>query len=239
MQTVTASSMLRFTGFVCVLLAQLVSARLANAQEESPLPLGYSKTLSFQGPATSEDSPDNPFTDYRLLVTFQHAETLHVVRGFYAADGNAAETGADSGAVWKVRFAPDRVGKWNYAAELRRGGKIAIDDRPDRGEIVELQNATGSFEVTARRKAGGSRDFRDTGRLVVDNGYFRLGAGGPRLLKAGANSPENLLAYQDFDDTYRLQGKARDGEARAADRPAPLRTAHRRLAAGRPDLAQR
>ena len=48
---------------------------------------------------------------------------------------------------------------------------------------------------------------------MVDNGYFRFGRRGSYWMKGGANSPENLLAYVDFDGTYRQQADAREGEA--------------------------
>lgn len=173
----------------------------------------HTKTISFEGPKTSEFADPNPFTDFRLQVTFTHTDARYVVRGFYAADGNAAETGAKAGRVWQVRFAPDRVGTWNYSATLRTREGIAVDDRPDAGSEVPIQSATGSFEAIAAGASTDERDFRRRGRLIPVDGYLRFGAHGPYLLKGGANSPENLLAFADFDDTYRQQADARDGEA--------------------------
>ena len=65
-------------------------------------------------PATSEAAAPNPFRDYRLDVTFVNRETgaKRVVPGYYAADGNAAQTGAASGNKWRVHFAPDKEGTW-------------------------------------------------------------------------------------------------------------------------------
>ena len=54
-------------------------------------------TVDFSGPKTSETANPNPFTDYRLDVTFRNGKKRYVVPGYYAADGNAAETGATSG----------------------------------------------------------------------------------------------------------------------------------------------
>ncbi|MEL7312674.1 MAG: kelch repeat-containing protein, partial [Pseudomonadota bacterium] len=56
--------------------------------------------LQFQGPDASEHGTINPFLDYRLHVTFESDDLSLVVRGFYAADGRAAQTGATSGGVW-------------------------------------------------------------------------------------------------------------------------------------------
>ena len=64
--------------------------------------------ITFAGPCTAEAAEPNPFLDYRLTVTFTHTESaLQVaVPGFYAADGNAAETSATAGNRWRVRFTP-------------------------------------------------------------------------------------------------------------------------------------
>ncbi|MEO0532130.1 MAG: DUF5060 domain-containing protein, partial [Planctomycetota bacterium] len=44
-------------------------------------------TVDFEGPQTSETAATNPFTDYRLDVTFTHTGTgkTYVVPGYYAA----------------------------------------------------------------------------------------------------------------------------------------------------------
>ncbi len=167
--------------------------------------------LSFQGPLTSEDDPVNPFTDYALIVEFTHADADYQIRGFYAADGNAAESGADSGDVWKVRFTPDRLGQWSYRARLRTGSQVALSVERDAGEAVPLESASGSFQVIPSDKRG--RDFRAHGRIVASDGYFRFGESGKFWLKGGAGSPENLLAYEGFDGTYRQVFEARKGEA--------------------------
>ncbi|WP_235293033.1 DUF5060 domain-containing protein [Portibacter lacus] len=54
-------------------------------------------TLQFDGPETSETSTPNPFSDYRLEVTFTKGSITYKVPGYYASDGNASETRAASG----------------------------------------------------------------------------------------------------------------------------------------------
>lgn len=168
-------------------------------------------TLPFEGPQTSELDAKNPFTDYRLDVDFIHAETTYTIRGFYAADGNAAQTGADRGRIWQVRFTPDKPGTWTYNARLSTGPMIALHDTPDAGDDIELENAAGAFFVAPSGKDG--RDFRAKGRLVANGSYFRFSPSGEPWLKGGANSPENLLGYTDFDGAYRIATQAREGEA--------------------------
>ncbi|WP_084005306.1 Kelch repeat-containing protein [Gilvimarinus polysaccharolyticus] len=173
----------------------------------------HSLALSFNGPETEEGAALNPFTDYRLLVEFRSGNTRHLVRGFYAADGNAANTGATKGNVWQVRFSPESAGDWHYTASLKQGKNIAIERDPELGDSVAISPNKGTFTVLASNKK--APDFRaaNAGLLQTQGGYFTFKQSGQRWLKGGTNSPENLLAYTDFDNTYRLNNKARSGEA--------------------------
>lgn len=169
--------------------------------------------LSFAGPETNEDDADNPFFNYQLTVQFKHADIQYDIRGFYAADGQAYETSADAGNVWKVRFTPDRPGLWTYKAMLYHGDSVSLMPNPDPSLAVPLAVAdnSGSFMVTRTDKDG--PDFRAFGRIEAHNGYFRYAGTGRYWLKGGADSPENFLAYSDFDGTYRIQASSRQGEA--------------------------
>lgn len=199
-----------------------LSPTLNSAPVIAPTQIGQSAVmqwhklqLSFIGPETSETSADNPFTDYRLIVTFTHGDRRHVVRGFYAADGNAAEAGAEAGNIWQVRFSPDAPGDWQWQARLAKGKNIAINPDPAAGETIALADNSGRFLVIESDKA--APDFRnaDRGLLTADTGFFRFTRSGQYWLKGGTNSPENLLGYEDFDGTYRMADNARDGESDA------------------------
>ena len=194
-------------------------AAVNAADSVEPIYPLHTVTLSFEGPDVSESDETNPFTDYRLQVTFRQREESIVIRGFYAADGNAAHTHADHGNVWQVRFSPPTAGRWSYSAKLRRGSEIAIDDDSTEGTVVALREPTGTFEVTPLPiQPEGTRDLRKMpGVLIADDHYYRFGMAGPRVLKVGANSPENLLAYADFDGTFRIEPNQRDGEARTTE----------------------
>ncbi len=172
-------------------------------------------TLSFQGPDTSETAEDNPFTDTRLLVKLQHEDQELNVRGFYAADGDAAETSADSGQIWQCRVTLDQPGDWTYEASLRRGDWIAIRSDPGAGTELPLDSSSGRIRVSDwPTNDNDDVDFRRRGRVISDGYYFRMSPGGEVFLKCGANSPENLLAYADFDDTYRMAKSESRGEAK-------------------------
>jgi len=158
-------------------------------------------TLTFDGPEASEQGLPNPFLDYRLEVNFSRGDRAVTVPGYFAADGDAAETGATTGSKWRVHFAPDATGEWTWRASFRRGRALAVSDDPEAGEAMAFDGATGRFTVAASDKTG--RDFRARGRLgYVGERYLRFAGTGEYFLKGGADSPENFLGYRDFDGTY-------------------------------------
>ncbi len=169
-------------------------------------------TLSFAGPETAETADPNPFRDFRLSVEFTHVATgrSHVVPGFFAADGDAAETGATSGAVWRVHFSPDAEGAWRYRASFRTGTDVAASLAPEAGRPSGFDGATGEFTIAPSDKSG--QDFRGHGRLnYVGEHYLRFADSQQWFLKGGADSPENLLGFVDFDDTYRVVTRTEGG----------------------------
>ena len=89
----------------------LISYSYGNFEIGGELRKWHRITLTFDGPFTSEQAEVNPFMDYRLRVEFRNGDHTLIVPGYYAADGNAGETGADSGNKWRVRFSPDREGE--------------------------------------------------------------------------------------------------------------------------------
>jgi hypothetical protein len=171
-------------------------------------------TLMVTGPETAEYARQNPFLDTRLEVSFTHEKDTVVVPGFYAADGNAAETSSESGNCWMVRFRPHKTGTWNYVVTFREGKNIAVAVDPGYGKAVGADGASGHFEVAPSDKSG--NDFRAKGRLENSGSRFLRFAGtGEWWIKNGADSPENFLAYSGFDQTYRYgeQSINREGEA--------------------------
>jgi hypothetical protein len=149
-------------------------------------------TLDFAGPFASEGGVPNPFLDYRLDVTFTHAGRAVVVPGFFAADGNAADSSASAGDRWRVRFVPDAAGLWTYAVRFRAGPGVAVG-APGAGTPAAPDGARGSFTVGEREAPGMLR--------YADARYYRFAGSGAWFLKGGADSPENLLAFGDFDQT--------------------------------------
>ncbi len=149
----------------------------------------------------SETSDPNPFTDYRLLVTFTSpgGDDVLQVPGFYAADGVAAYSESTSGNVWIAHFTPHRAGVWTYSVSFQAGADIVLHRDP--GVPVAPDGFSGTFEVFASDKSG--KDFRAHGflRYAGDN-YFRFSGTGDPFLKNGTGSPENLLHYHGIHNTY-------------------------------------
>lgn len=158
-------------------------------------------SILFSGPQTSETAAVNPFLNYRLNVTFTSpTNKKYIIPGFYAADGNAAETSAEAGNKWMVRFSPNEIGDWNYSTSFRFGGDIAISLDENEGTPVYFDGTKGSFSVGSSDKT--LPDNRAKGRLnYVGERYLQFEETNDYFLKAGTDSPENLLGYGDFDNT--------------------------------------
>ncbi|MEM9445873.1 MAG: DUF5060 domain-containing protein [Verrucomicrobiota bacterium] len=174
-----------------------------KAQIDGELKRWHKITLSLRGPDSSETATPNPFLDYRMLVTFKHPKTglTYKVPGYFAADGNAAHTSAVSGDIWRAHLSPDEIGQWDYKISFHTGPNIAIHDDLSSGEeVIPYHGIDGTFEISETDKSG--RDHRAKGRLqYVNKHHLRFAGNNEYFLKAGADAPENLLAYEDFDDT--------------------------------------
>ena len=163
-------------------------------------------TITFDGPVVSETDEYNPFLGYRLNVTFRHENGMesYIVPGYFAADGNAAETSAASGNKWRVHFTPRLTGRWTYIASFRRGDNIAVNLSSTAGEPLAFNGASGTLVVSETDKTG--RDNRGKGMLrYVGEHYLRFD-NGEWFMKGGVDEPESLFAYEDFDGTYLQTG---------------------------------
>ncbi|MHC4540529.1 MAG: DUF5060 domain-containing protein, partial [Planctomycetota bacterium] len=195
-----------------VLLLVVNWSQAASGQVTGELRKWHKVTLTFDGPQTSEAADPNPFLDYRLNVTFTHEGSgkSYRVPGYFAADGNAAETGADGGNKWRVHFAPDAVGTWSYSVSFRKGPNVAVNDQKNAGQSASFMDGrTGSFKIRPTDKTG--RDFRGKGVLkYVGKHHLRFAETGEYFLKCGADAPENFLAYSDFDGDFKTDGHKDD-----------------------------
>ena len=196
--------------FATMAFAQSNSARNADGDGHviisGELRQWHDVTLDLAGPFCNEtDTAPNPFTDYRFTVIFAHESGTpkYTVPGYFSSDGNAAESGAESGNVWRAHLSPDRTGQWSYRISFVRGPGVAISDLPGES-VVPFNGLTGSFNVKPTDKTG--RDFRGKGRLqYVGRHYLQFAGSGEYFLKAGPDSPETLLGSVDFDNTIALK----------------------------------
>lgn len=188
----------------------LSSNRLTAASDPAAVKISgenkkwHKVTLTLDGPVSSESASPNPFTDYRFNVIFKHADSglTYTVPGYFAADGNAGESGASEGNQWRAHLSPDHTGTWTYAISFRSGSNVAVNLNGAAGSAVSpYDGMTGSFEIAESDKS--ADDFRTKGRLTYDGSrYLKYADTGAAFIKTGADSPENFMNCTDFDNTY-------------------------------------
>lgn len=218
---------------VLIGLVQIVQAAPSDVPAYTASPTGmlqgelrvwHKLTLGFTGPMIEERATPNPFTDYRLDVEFttQDGKTRMLVPGYFAADGNAANSHAKAGNVWVAHFVPPSAGVWNWKANFYQGKNIATTTTPQEvpslnPKRVYFDGQTGSVKVLVgmEKQSRGSypdiapsRDFRRKGKLRHAPGYryYQFAGSKEFFMKAGPDSPENLLSYSDIDNTPNNNG---------------------------------
>lgn len=163
-------------------------------------------TLTLDGPFAHElDKEPNPFTDYRMTVRFTHesGSPVYEIPGYFAADGDAAETAADRGTKWRAHLSPDKAGVWTYEISFLKGKMVAVTEAPLSKKLTPYNGIKGSFSISETDKTG--RDFRGKGRLeYVGKHHLQFKGTGEYFLKAGADAPETFLGYSGFDGTYTI-----------------------------------
>ncbi len=190
--------------FVFLLLAGTVhTASSAEPQIEGTREPWRKLTLSFIGPECSEtDTDPNPFRDYRFNVTFRHADSdsSYVVPGYFAADGQAAESSADRGNIWRAHFAAPETGRWMWKVEFVQGKLAAIKGAEKTEPVASLHGQQGEFTIGKNTADENSPYAR--GRLVHNKQrYLTYAETDTPFLKFGPDAPETLLAFTDFDNT--------------------------------------
>ncbi|SMP67528.1 Putative collagen-binding domain of a collagenase [Neorhodopirellula lusitana] len=157
----------------------------------------------FDGPRADEASAT--FRDFRLDVTFTSPSGKeYQVAGFFDADGAPAKSSATSGSKWKARFTAGEEGDWAYQASFVTGRNVAAKLTGGSGGTGP-DGETGTFRVGSQDKTG--KDFRVKGKLQYVGKRYLQFADGDFFIKLGANSPEVLLEYGEFDGT---PGHAKD-----------------------------
>ncbi|WP_424930531.1 Ig-like domain-containing protein [Amaricoccus tamworthensis] len=163
-------------------------------------------TLDFESPLEFSEEPST-FRDYRLDVTFRNDASGEIITlpGYFAADGDAANTNATTGAIWRVNFNPPSNGVWEYEASFRTGTDVAsipYDIDPSAGRAVDFINGT-SGSIAVRESDKPDSDIRAKGMILQDEGthYLQHQGDGDYFIRGGPGIPENFLASTDFDNT--------------------------------------
>jgi len=141
---------IRLTWLVIAWQLLIVASCTQTEQLPQPVrsyPLWQPITFAFEGPASHENAIPNPFLDYRLQLTFMLDGDTLVVPGYFAADGNPAETSAQAGSIWQVKFTPPKTGDWQYQISFRQGQNLAVSLDAEEGEALSLDGKKGSFTV--------------------------------------------------------------------------------------------
>jgi len=198
---------------ICVVLAALTAFQsVAAGQISGELKKWHKVTVTFDGPKTSETAEPNPFLYYRLNVKFTHDKTgkSYIVPGYYAADGDAANSSAEAGNKWRVHFAPSQAGTWKYEVSFRKGENLAVTDGENAGASAGFMDGeTGSLKIGPTDKT--APDMRARGLLqYVGKHHLRFAETGEYFLKCGADAPENFLAYKEFDGDFKTDGQKDD-----------------------------
>ena len=177
--------------------------RPADVSISGELRQWHKVTLTLTGPEADElSTAPNPFMDYRMMVTFAHESgaPTYQVPGYFAGDGNAANSSATAGNKWRAHLAPDKSGRWTYRISFLSGKEVALAAASQGQRVAPFDGSSGTFQVGVTDKK--SPDFRARGRLQYTGGHYLKFAGtGEYYIKLGADSPETLLAYTDFDGT--------------------------------------
>ncbi|MEM9004225.1 MAG: DUF5060 domain-containing protein [Cyanobacteria bacterium P01_F01_bin.86] len=176
-----------------------------NTSVSGELKTWHKVSIDFETPKTFQENKST-FRDYRLDVTFTNASTGEVVKvpGFFAADGDAANTSATEGNIWRVNFNPPSEGDWTYEASFRTGTNVAASTNPNAGQAVNfIDGDTGTLKITTTDKTG--EDFRAKGMLLQGEGshYLQHQGDGDYFVRGGPGVPENFLANQDIDNTQK------------------------------------
>ena len=171
--------------------------------ENGDMMLYHKIVLTVEGPDRTEN--EATFKDYRMTVDFEHQSgKTFTISGYFAADGDAANTGATSGNKWRCNFRPDETGTWEYTIHFRQGPDIALKVNTDSSgsTAISPDGTSGSFTILPSDKTG--KDFRNPERgplKYVGKHLLKYSGSDNYFVRAGMGVPEALFAYDGFDNT--------------------------------------
>ncbi|QEG21188.1 DUF5060 domain-containing protein [Mariniblastus fucicola] len=171
-----------------------------------PVTITQSGPYAYETHDLLDSAKPNPFMDYRMEVTFSQGDQSFTVPGYFAADGNAAESSAKSGNAWRAHFSPSKAGDWKYEVSFVSGKGVAIDPNAIGTSVASCDGKSGTFKVDGPSKPGNGDQSR-TGMLLPKATHLVFAESGKPFFKVGPDAPETLLAFRDFDGTRTLKPK--------------------------------
>ena len=152
----------------------------------------------------SLDESAGTFRNNRMDVVFTSPTGNKLrVPGYFAGDGNAANSNVKAGNKYKAHLRPDEIGTWSYQVLFYNGTDVALQSV---GQLPSpVHNLSGSVGAIATSNKS-LPDLRAKGRLKYkttgtnnERRYLQWSETGEYFLKFGPDSPENLLNYDDID----------------------------------------
>ena len=157
-------------------------------------------TFKYTGPDVTESR--EAFLDYSIELILTHEDG----HSFYAI-GYLSDINEEAGSIWETKFVPDLPGRWEYDFIFRNAPNIALNQQATNHGHGWLDSGSGTFNVKSASLDAEGSDFRKKGMLKDINArYLQFSGTKDYFLKTGAGSPENILAYADFDGTYDVGG---------------------------------
>ncbi|OEK08120.1 hypothetical protein A8C32_01275 [Flavivirga aquatica] len=153
---------------------------------------------------TSISESNTSFKNTRMDVLFTDPSGKKIrVPGFFAADGNAANTNAKSGKIFKAYLRPYKTGRWKYQVLYYTGNDVALKNvnqlpNPTHNLTGTIGNVTATNATLPDLRAKGRLQYQKTG-TNNQRRYLKWAETGEHFLKFGPDSPENLLNYEGFD----------------------------------------
>lgn len=168
--------------------------------------------VNLEGPSASETAAT--FRDNRFDVTFTQAgQDPVVVPGYFAADGDAANTSATSGNIWRCIFVPPTIGRWDFTIAFHTDTDIAASAPGVGGTpLAPYHGKNGWINVAASDKLPPDMRAPNLGRLTgrpsggLGLEFLMSYTGDPAHFElwCGPGGPENFLGCSDFDATAQL-----------------------------------
>ncbi|WP_346881714.1 DUF5060 domain-containing protein [uncultured Algibacter sp.] len=188
---------------ICIALSISGYSQTVNVSGETPLKKWDKISISLTLANTISES-NTSFKNNRMDVIFTAPSGSTIrVPGFFAADGDAANSNATSGTIFKAYLRPNQIGAWTYQVLFYTGSDVAlqnIDQLP-----APIHNLSGNIGSVSPSNAT-LPDFKAKGRLQYQTTgtnnqrrYLKWAETGEHFLKFGPDSPENILDYDDFD----------------------------------------